>query len=49
MKKVTFEVPDRVWKKASRLIGVEKKYRNQTSFLNAGILSELEKNGIQIE
>lgn len=49
MKKSTFEMPDKIWKKASRLIGPEKKYRNQTAFFIAAILSELEKNGIKIE
>lgn len=49
MRKVTFEMPDKVWKKVSKLIGPEKKYRHKTTFLNDAVLSELEKNGIKIE
>lgn len=49
MKKITFEVSDEIWTMASPMIGVEKKYRNQTIFLIEAIKRELKRNGLKIE
>lgn len=48
MKKLTFEVPDCVWEKASPMIGPENKYRNITEFLNASVKELLKRNGVRV-